>query len=83
MLFINQNVYPVIRPMQDKQKKLLNIRREEHKNNFNLKNKKYPNLISKHRTENVGDDENHMILIGTTYKYNIKKITYTNVCLQK
>ena len=38
-------------------KRLLNIRREERKNNFNLKNKKYHNVISKHGTVNVGDDE--------------------------
>ena len=38
-------------------KRLLNIRREEHKNNFNLKNKKYHNVITKHRTENIGEDE--------------------------
>ena len=38
-------------------KRLLNIRREEHKNNFNLKIVKYHNVITKHRTENIGDDE--------------------------
>ena len=31
-------------------KRLLNIRREEYKNNFNLKNEKYHNVITKHRT---------------------------------
>ena len=38
-------------------KRLLKIRRDEHKNNFNLKNKKYHNVITKHRTENIGDHE--------------------------
>ena len=38
-------------------KRLLNIRREEHKNNFNLKKKKYHNEISKQRTENIEEDE--------------------------
>ena len=39
-------------------KRLLNIRRDEHKNNFNLKNKKYHNVITKHRTENIlGENE--------------------------
>ena len=38
-------------------KRLLNIRREEHKNNFNLKNKKYHNVIAKRRTENRREDE--------------------------
>ena len=38
-------------------KRLLNIRRDEHKNNFNLKNKKYHNVITKYRTENIGEDE--------------------------
>ena len=38
-------------------KRLLNFRREEHKNNFNLKNKKYHNVITKHRTENIEEDE--------------------------
>ena len=38
-------------------KRLLNIRREEHKNNFNLKSKKYYNVISKHRNENIGEYE--------------------------
>ena len=38
-------------------KRFLNIRRDEHKNNFYLKNKKYHNVITKHRTENIGEDE--------------------------
>ena len=38
-------------------KRLPNIRRKQHKNDFNLKSKKYHNVISKHRTENVGEDE--------------------------
>ena len=33
------------------------MRREEHKNNFNLKNKKYHNVISKHWTKSIGGDE--------------------------
>ena len=64
-------------------KRLLNIRREEHKNNFNLKNKKYHNVITKHRTENIGEDEEPHDLIGITYRYYIKKTTYINVYLQK
>ena len=38
-------------------KRLLNIRRDEHKNNFNFKNKKYHSVITKHRTENIGEGE--------------------------
>ena len=37
-------------------KKLLSIRRDERKNNFNLTNKKYHNVISKNRTENIDED---------------------------
>ena len=64
-------------------KRLLNTRRDEHKNNFNSKNKKYHNVITKHRIKNIGHDGIPHDLIGTTYRFYIKKTTYINVYLQK